>query len=106
LKKDALKEFEADVLRIEYNGIRIKLDELIKERDRKQVKYSEDLCVKGTLHAMRKQIKFLTEERDAIKKCYGAVTGRGSKLSGGGGGGAQRCMRGEWICPWRVRREL
>jgi predicted nucleic acid-binding Zn-ribbon protein len=38
LEEASLKEFEALVLRIEYNGIRIKLEEMIKDRDRKQVK--------------------------------------------------------------------
>ncbi|XP_021931411.1 protein Hook homolog 2-like isoform X2 [Zootermopsis nevadensis] len=74
VKRYSIREVEADILRIECNSIRVKMDELITERNRIQAELCEDLTIEETLLGMRKQIEILSTERDIFKTRCAQVT--------------------------------
>ncbi|KDR13319.1 hypothetical protein L798_12944 [Zootermopsis nevadensis] len=84
VQRFSVREVEADILRIDCNSVRVKMCELITERNRIQAELCEDLTIEESLPAMRKQIEILSAERVVLKtKCAQVTDVDNSKASHG-----------------------
>ncbi|KDR10037.1 hypothetical protein L798_15699 [Zootermopsis nevadensis] len=74
VERISARDVEADVLSIECNSMKVKMDEMISERNRIQAEFCEDLSIEEALLALRTQVAILSAERDVIKAQREQVT--------------------------------